>query len=214
MISIAKNGEPRSLTEHRATSHSTYENYAAKDELRASLVAEQFGLCCYCMSRIRSEADSMKIEHWQCQDRYAPRQLEYANLLGACLGGHGSPRHKQHCDTRKGNADLKWNPADPAHAIDSRVHYGTDGGAWSNDDDFSQQLDDVLNLNLVVLKNSRKGVLDGIVLWWKAEKARLKGPVPRTTFERELSRCSDGPSRQPFCGVAIWWLRERIGRMS
>lgn len=214
MMAIAKNNEPTSLTQHRVAAHSGYENYASKDDLRAALVAEQRGICCYCMGRIRAGSTAMKIEHWQCQERFASRQLDYSNLLGACCGGEGSPRSKQHCDTRKGNSDLKWSPADPAHVIEGRVCYLVDGTMNSPDQEFCDQLNDVLNLNLQVLKNNRKGVLDGLIAWWKGEKARLKGPVPKATFARALASRQNGTELQPYCGVAVWWLSERVGRMS
>jgi hypothetical protein len=70
--------------------------------------------------RVRNGPTTMKIEHWQCRSRYDDQQLNYRNLLGACLGGHGQPLHLQHCDTRKGDSDLQWNPADAAHHIETR----------------------------------------------------------------------------------------------
>ncbi len=67
MKTISKGREPASLTEHRAGEYCGYDNYAAKDELRAALVKEQRGLCCYCMGRISASSTRMKIEHWRCQ---------------------------------------------------------------------------------------------------------------------------------------------------
>ena len=66
MKAITKGPEPPSLTTHRLTRHGDYDNYPDKDTLRHSLSAEQRGLCCYCMGRIRPDANSMKIEHWCC----------------------------------------------------------------------------------------------------------------------------------------------------
>lgn len=212
-MAIAKNSEPRSLTKHRATLHSGYDNYPAKDELRTSLVGEQRAICCYCMGRIRANRESMKIEHWQCQKKHPALQLDYANLLGACLGGEGKPKRLQHCDTRKGKAGLKWNPADPAHAIADRVGYLPDGTIESSDGEFCKQLNEVLNLNLQILKNNRKAVLDGLISWWKQEKARLKGPVPKATLERELAARLDSGELAPFSGVVVWWLSMRLRRM-
>jgi hypothetical protein len=63
MRNIQKGSEPKSLTEHRCNTHSDYDNYADKEDLRVSLVKEQRGICCYCMQRIRSNSDDMKIEH-------------------------------------------------------------------------------------------------------------------------------------------------------
>jgi uncharacterized protein (TIGR02646 family) len=210
---ITKGAEPASLTAHRLTPHSNYENYANKAALRHSLVTEQRGICCYCMGRIRNGRDTMKIEHWRCQAGHPAEQLNYRNLLGVCLGGNGQPAHLQHCDTRKGDRDLQWNPADPAHHIETRVRYELDGSIRSDDAGFNAELGDVLNLNLPRLKNNRKGVLDAVLDWWRSEKRG--GPVPRARFERERDRRVVGNGElEPFCQVAIWWLQQRLARMS
>jgi len=133
MRAITKGAEPASLTAHRQTQRCDYDNYADKATLRQALVTDQRGICCYCMGRIRNGSATMKIEHWRCQSCYPDEQLNYRNLLGACLGGNGQPPHLQHCDTRK-------------------------------------------------------GVIDAILNWWKHEKERLRGPVPRGRFEAEHNR--------------------------
>lgn len=212
MRAIAKGAEPASLTAHRKTPHCDYDNYADKPALRHALVTEQRGVCCYCTGRIHNGPLTMKIEHWRCQSRFPDDQLSYRNLLGACLGGDGQPPALQHCDTHKGDRDLRWNPADPAHHIDTRIRYEEDGSIRSDDAAFDAELDDVLNLNLPRLKNNRKGVLDAVLGWWKQEKAR--GPVPRARFEHEHDRCivRDGEF-EPFCQVAVWWLEQRLAKM-
>ena len=214
MRDITKGDEPRSLTAHRQTPHCDYDNYADKTTLRLALVTEQGGLCCYCMGRIYSKRETMRIEHWRCQSDHPAEQLNYRNLLGACLGGDGQPTRLQHCDTHKGELDLRWNPADPDHHINTRLRYETDGSIRSNDPTFDAQLDDVLNLNLRLLKNNRKGKLDAILDWWRREKARLRGPVPRARFESERTRRVDGAGQlDPYCQVAVWWLDQRLARM-
>ena len=211
MRAITKGSEPRSLTAHRQTPHSDYHNYPDKGTLREMLVVEQRGLCCYCMGRIRG--DSMKVEHWRSQSRFPGEQLDYRNLLGACQGGEGQPRSRQHCDTRKGDRDLRWNPADPSHAVEARIHYQSDGGIRSHDADFDAQLDGVLNLNLPLLKTSRKRVRQRVFDWWNMEKRRLRGPVPRERFEKEREqRIGGAGDLQPFCQVAVWWLDQRLKR--
>ena len=156
MRSITKWGEPRGLARHRQTPHSDYDNFSDKDALRQALVTEQRALCCYCMCRLHPSGELMKIEHWRCQAHYPSEQLNYKNLLGACLGGEGQPGKKQHCDTRKGNRALKWNPAEPSHQIESRVQYEPDGSIHGNEAEFEDELNDVLNLNLSWLKEGRK----------------------------------------------------------
>ena len=203
------------LARHRRLALGDFDDYADKDALRQALAAEQHGLCCYCMDRIRPELGSMKIEHWQSQTHYLDRQLDYGNLLGACLGGEGQPAHKQHCDTRKGNRDLKWNPATALHKIEDCLCYEPDGSIRAHDVDFDRQINDILNLNLPVLKSNRKGVLDALLRWWKYEKARLRGPVPRERLVRKRDEHASGDGElKPFCQVAVWWLDRRLQRMA
>ena len=119
MREIAKGPEPPSLAAHR-NSFGDYRNYRDKRELRRALVEEQRGLCCYCMGRIHDDQNT-KIEHWRSQNRYRDQQLVYRNLLAACLGRIGKRRSEKHCDTRKENQDLSWNPADPNHHVGKGV---------------------------------------------------------------------------------------------
>lgn len=215
MRQIVKGPEPASLTAHRQSSHCDYDNYGPKDDLRQAFVDEQRGLCCYCMGRVHNGPTTMKVEHWRCQSRYPAEQLNYRNLLGACLGGSKQPTHLQHCDTRKGDADLQWNPADATHHIETRVRYELDGSICADDAHFNDQLDQVLNLNLPLLKNNRRGSLDAVLEWWRRERARIGGPVPRARFVRKRDKyIADDGEIAAFCPVAIWWLGQRLAGMA
>ena len=140
MRNIQKKSEPKSLTQHRANTNSDYDNYPQKQDLRDTLVGEQKGICCYCMQRIKAESKKMKIEHWQCQDRYPHQQLDYNNLLGACLGGEGQEPERQHCDTKKGNRDLLYNPANRFDDVESKLRFLRDGTIESDDPQFNQEI--------------------------------------------------------------------------
>ncbi len=213
MKAITKGAEPTSLTTHRSTPHSYYDNYPDKAVLRHALVSEQRGLCCYCMGQISSDPNTMKIEHWRCQSQYPEEQLKYRNLLASCLGGEGKPQHLQHCDTRKGNCNLKWNPADPAHHIETRIRYEPSGSVLSDDAEFDTQLTEVLNLNLPLLKNNRKAFLDGFLEWWKKKGNKLRGSALRARIEQERDRRTGGTGvLDPYCQVAVWWLEQRLKR--
>lgn len=205
MRMITKCAEPRSLTQHRAKAHSDYDNYERKDDLRLALVSEQKGLCCYCSGRIREVSTAMKIEHWQCQANYRPQQLSYGNLLGVCLGGEGQPPDEQHCDTRKSNLDLKWNPANIAHMIESRVYFTSDGYIRSPDPDFNRQLDEVLNLNIAILRNNRKSILEVVAKWWKTT------PNARQKVQQQIERRVNSAEHSQFSPVAVSYLRQKLG---
>lgn len=205
MRTIHKTSEPRSLTVHRQQIHANYDNYQEKDDLRQSLVEEQRGLCCYCQSRIRADSGNMKIEHWQCQACYPNRQLDYHNLLGSCLGGHGKPIHEQHCDTRKGNSNLCFCPADPMHPVERKIRFLGNGEITSNDEPINTALNEVLNLNWSRLISNRKAVLD-------AFKQRIgKGPL---NASREIQKW-DGtqPGILPeFAQIIVFFLEKKMRR--
>jgi len=157
----------------------------------------------------------MKVEHWRPQNPYHDQQLEYRNLLGACLGGEGLPFRLQHCDTRKGNQLLLWNPADPNHHIDTRIRYEPNGNIRSNEDEFDAQLNQVLNLNLVWLKNNRAGILTSILDWWKLCARHLPRARQRRLLKRERDlRAAGNGELDPYCQVAVWWLEQRLARIS
>jgi uncharacterized protein (TIGR02646 family) len=209
MKAIRKQQEPQSLVHHRANTHADYDNYQHKDDLRQSLVAEQGAICCYCMQRIHATAEGMKIAHWRSQTRYPAEQLDYDNLLGACLGGQGKPPNLQHCDTKQGDDDVARNPAMQAHNIEAFIAYLADGSIESSDPVFDGQLSKVLNLNLLMLKRNRKSVLDGF-----KETLAGRGTLSKAELERERDEWltpKDGRLKE-YCQVVVYWLNKRIRR--
>ena len=76
------------------------------------------------------------------------------------------------------------------------------------------EFNDVLNLNIDLLKNNRKGVYDAVLDWWKREKARMRGPIPRERIERERDRYVAGNGAlTPYCQVAVWLLGQKLARI-
>ena len=200
---------------HRKTKPNDYGNLSAgaKDELRHSLVREQRGLCCYCMSRIRPDRRLMKIEHWRSQKDHESEQLNYRNLLGACLGGHGQPPSKQHCDTKKSEKAIKWNPADPQHQIESRIVFEPDGSIQAHDPEFNGQLADVLGLNLAWLKSNRKAKITAIAEWWMPYRHIRDRSVRDRLVQRKRSRYANGDQDLPeYCQVVVHWLDKKLSK--
>lgn len=206
MRTIQKGPEPTSLTQHRQQPHADYDNYADKAALRQALVAEQRGLCCYCQSRIRATPEGMKIEHWQCQASHPARQLDFGNLHGACLGGHGRPEREQHCDTHKGNNGLCFSVCDPAHPIERQIRFLGDGTIKADDAAISEGLNAVLNLNLPRLVSNRKAVL--AAFQQRLQDGRRVDPA------RELPKWDGSePGDLPeFAQVVVYWLRKKQAR--
>lgn len=205
MRAIAKGKEPVCLTQHRANDPTDYANYGGKPALRAALVSEQRGLCCYCMSRIAADGLSMRIEHWQSRKGFPNQRLVYANLLGACRGGEGGSADQYHCDKLKGDQKLQWNPATPAHAIEARIWYRNNGEIYSDDQQFDGELNAILGLNIATLKNRRKGVLDGLIRWWQMKKPN-QGKVRAKVDQYEAGV----GNLEPYSPVAIWFLKRKL----
>lgn len=90
-----------------------------KQSMRDGLHREQFGLCSYCMSRIKPVSfidpvcqAGMKIEHFESRDNCADRMFDWDNLLGVCGGIYHSPQGTvHHCDDSRGNRPLHVHPA-------------------------------------------------------------------------------------------------------
>lgn len=205
MRTIQKGAGPACLTQHRQQPHADYDNYTGKDALRLALVAEQRGLCCYCQSRIRPTADGMKIEHWQSQTGFPARQLDYSNLLGACLGGHGRAEKDQHCDTRKGNSALCFSVCDPTRPVERQIKFLGDGRIASDDPTVDSALNDILNLNWSRLVSNRKAVLD-------AFKQRLGRGSLNATQELKKWDGSQAGDIPEFAQVMVFWLEKKMAR--
>ena len=221
MRNITKRTEPTSLTQHRLTPHSDYDNYQDRGALREALVAEQRGLCCYCLQRIQADDRKMKIEHWHSQERYPGEQLRYSNLLGACKGKEGQPEADQHCDTFKGEKDLSRNPANLLHNVEALVRYLPRGRIASSNADFDAELNDVLNLNVAYLGNCRIGELRAFQKTLNKRPALLsqsrvsRGKV-RQSWESLLAEWEGDPNfgdLKPFCSVIIYWIKKKLARM-
>jgi len=213
MRSITKSLEPNSLTQYRSSGNANFEptfsdiSTGTKQEIRESLVGEQGGICCYCMGRIFPDSDTMKIEHWQCQERFSGRQLDYTNLLGACKGGeiHGrstSP-NTHHCDTRKGNLDFCVNPSANAVNLESRLRYLADGTVEAEQEPLNSQLNDVLNLNYALLKSNRVSALN-------AFKQTLGTTPHKKEKWKAILTAITTPPFTPYCEVIAFWIRKRL----
>lgn len=214
MIYIQKKSEPKSLLEYRANKSKladiTYGNFRNKDDLRDALLEEQGHICAYCMQRITKE--KMKIEHFACQTDNEDLQLDYNNMLGCCMGGHGKEHQFQHCDTRKQDGIIKFSPSNPNDKYSLKISYDRNGVINSEDVEFNEELNKILNLNLEFLKNNRKAVLEQLYESFK----RIKGIATKKDCEEILLKFSTPSNGKlpPYCGVAIYYINKKIAKFS
>lgn len=96
-----------------------YVRGAEKAELRTAAVAEQQGLCAYCMRRITSD-ETTKMEHWRPRSDPATDHFLWADLLAVCPGGAGSMNDDDRsCDERRGDRPLALHPARAVSCLSS-----------------------------------------------------------------------------------------------
>lgn len=218
MKAITKRNEPASLTQHRANKPSFYENLP-KDDTRNSLLAEQGHICCYCMRRIpeSGKTPGSKIEHFLCQDNYSQEELNYGNMLLACLGNEGSPKRLQTCDTKKRNLTLTHSPCNQARNIENLIKYKPNGEIYSTDQNFNTELEEVLNLNVKGLVDNRRVIYEEIQNRIRIEGKRQGSTALKKKFleseKAKLLTLNDG-KHSPFCMVGIYVIDIKLKRMA
>lgn len=212
MIPVTKRTEPQSLLHYRLQKGTVFDgqNFTpVKQDIRAQLVAEQGYLCAYCMGRIEPDDRNMKVEHWHSRKRYPAQQLNYTNLLGCCSGNEGSPDAQAHCDTKKRDDDLLYNPAESSHHSRLKIRYEFNGTIKSDDALFDRQLNEILNLNYSRLTDNRKSV------WSSVTKtlSRFPGKATRAHIEALLIKWQQKNTEgklPEYCGVAQYYLEKKL----
>lgn len=179
-----------------------------KPEIRAALVEDQKGICCYCMRRItpephhpESKPSGTKIEHYVAQACDPSLVLEWKNLLAACGGFEGRPQTQQTCDTRKGDSYL--NHLDPLRTLPV-VKYYADGRIEGPDADVEKELNEILNLNSEILRRNRKAALG--MLLKKLKDERKKGHWNKESLRRKREKLLALPHAPEFVGLLEFWL--------
>jgi hypothetical protein len=157
----------------------------------------------------------MKIEHFKSQSycknhNQSELTVDYANMLGCCKGKEGSSLNLQTCDSRKGNRELLYNPANPDDYAKLNIRYLDDGTIKSDDAAFDEQLNSVLNLNAAFLKHNRRDVIDGAkaALDYKSGR-RTKSQI--RNLITEMSRLTGGMYTEYF-HAAVGYLEKQLAR--
>jgi len=218
MKAITKGNEPASLTEHRASQHASYENLP-KDDTRVSLLTEQGHICCYCMRRIpeSEKIPGSKIEHFLCQDDHSQEELNYGNMLLACLGNEGSPKRIQTCDSYKGNKTLTHNPSNNARNIEELIKYKSNGEIYSSDDTLNTELESILNLNTPSLKSNRRVIYEEVQNRIRVEGRRQGNNALKKRFlESEKTRLLSLNNRKysEFCMVGVYVIDKKLRKIA
>lgn len=205
MIWINKQQEPESWGARRRTPNATYE---ATPELREALLKEQGYICAYCMRRIPVsdkpyEQTTSKIEHLKSQENHEDMQMKYENMVVCCPGRMMGAIH---CDASKGDQDIHCSPLSP-EAMQT-IRYWNDGTILSTDAEYNDEINNVLKLNIDILKSNRKALWDSVRNRIQSE-GKWKAAYIRHMLERFQSFDANG-KKIPYCGIVIYKLTQKL----
>ncbi len=141
-----------------------FNNLTIKKDIRKRLIADQHGLCAYCMRKINDENSlRTKIEHFKPLSKYKDLVLDYENYILVCDGGeqvdisHGSNRILC-CDSKKKETEIVLNPLN--HLQMEHIRYKSSGKIYYSDKNDkvsaskrNDELNKVLGLNGKLDKN-------------------------------------------------------------
>ena len=160
MKHILKQMSPRLFEEWKqANPDACYDDLSGdtKRSVRASLMNEQHGICCYCECCLTG--DDFHIEHFRPKGlaQFRPLQLDYNNLHACCVKIPNGDT-EEHCGHKKGNM---WdNKLVSPLEVDCEDHfsYSLDGRIHGTDDRGTISIQ-ILNLNSALLVASRYELL-------------------------------------------------------
>jgi len=155
-VTINYSSEPICLKELRDKGY-TYDDLKDEclKEVRKILNESQFGFCAYCERRLTS---TIFIEHYKSRDSYPNLQLVFSNFLAVCSGKtylcKRTGDHIEHCDTSKGDDQIKLDPRNKDHI--ATIYFESDSTIKSTDPEFNEDLNVKLKLNSNLLKGKRE----------------------------------------------------------
>ena len=226
LIYIKKGATPEALIQYKKTPGADF-NGMPKDEVRQALLIEQGYLCAYCMQRLNSDGTETKIEHYYPRkpvndedggETARRKELEYSNMLLVCRGngsggsgkGNTDSRHFT-CDAKKENQFLHINPQSKENM--ETIFYDPQGKIHSNNTNYQQDLDEILNLNdpYGYLVENRKSALEE--LWKKVASKTKEGESAEALFEKYRDKfCqldADGKLLE-YVGILRWYVDKKL----
>ena len=220
---IAKRGTPRAYAEWCAEVSGTHQadwrnvRSPEKQQVLASMSAEQGGLCAYTMRRI--DEQSSHVEHIKpqsrCREELAGSDLDYGNLV-ACFprDGHGaSCRYGAH---RKAGwwEDDGARFVSPLHPVCEQVfRFRLDGAIEAIGDRIEAKTTiDVLGLDDTSLTEDRRRVIDEFI-FGPTRSDPMTPAAAQRALDRICDRTHDGTFRE-FCVALRAALQAHLQRLT
>lgn len=207
MILIKKGIEPPELETYRRTPGASYDYMPSdiKEKIRKNLLAEQGGICAYCMKKIKIE--DCKIEHYHAREQYKDEELIYSNMLGVCKGKEGY--NITTCDNHRKSQELTIDPRKESDM--ESVFYDKLGNIYSSNPACQRDMNEILNLNCAPLVYHRKSALKE--LFFELEKHIGKNGSKKQWYETYYNNLlNQKDQKSPYVGILLWYLRKKVGK--
>lgn len=219
MIYIKKAKEPPALMQYKKKKYAHYEGMTGevRAAVKESLLAEQGYLCAYCIRRIT--ADTMTIEHYNCQSQITEQEaLDYRIMLAVCLGNRGTKQQKvkwkdMTCDAHRMDLPLTVNPQ---KAGDIKwIKYNGFGEIGSAHVKICKDLTETLNLNCPAmnLPGNRKRALDALKAY--LIKQKHNGMWKKEFLERVRKKFAEPDEigqKQEYAGILLYYLDKQLNK--
>lgn len=243
MIPINKGAAPQpfvqEIMEFRETTgrRPTWDEIRCKRDVLSSLLAEQGGICAYCMSRILdasstgsvSDERTAHVEHLLPQSKSSHGEdIDYRNMVAVCSGERGGARENSSCnhtrktakkalccDRARGTQDLAVNPTHPETL--RGIRYRANGTIYSEEPSVDRDLTSVLNLNDVKtgLPKNRKAAIERLYTELSNQGKRGGDRAVKAYCRKRLEMLSvpgkDGRF-PPYVGALRYFLQRRLDR--
>ncbi len=193
---------------------------AQRGQLRASLRAEQRGLCAYCNRRLppmtpETAVDAydpaVRIELWRPRSASGTDPFAWEDLLACCSGGGAAARLVDRtCDRRKEDQALTVHPARPVPDPEQAVRLNAGGRATAKSAALQGEVDDVLGLNAPLLCSARRRAAVAVLQFIEGAMRRPR-PVAAVRHALDRYEAAEG-DLPPFPTLGRFLLAQALAR--
>lgn len=192
-----------------------------KNDVKATLVHEQHGLCAYCMRRIRMDSHS-RVEHLTPLSKDKDKAIDYNNMLGVCDGGETTSRQQGHilcCDAHKGENEISISPLSKVQM--NKIAYKSNGTIYTDprDEEMEKDLNKTLLLNGIkkqdgsvrdtsteVLKGRRDTFYRARLMM---ERLNRSGKCTSASVKKIIDNLCNKEEREEYVGVKLYYFRKK-----
>lgn len=192
------------------------------DELRRLTLAEQHGLCAYCMRQIDNSRFSTKIEHWYPLSLSKKEALNYNNFFAVCSGkDQSNGKVYSCCDESKASKIITIDPRNLA--MMRKIYYGSNGEIkFDLEDSFPPEVKGKIEeeFQMVLwLNKASSGLVDGRKAVYesckKSVEKLIKGKTRSdaiTAVKRKTEKLQNSENYPAYAGVMLFyyvrWLKQ------